>query len=54
MTGDGNEDDDRRAFLKTCGRFAAVKTKSDYLVIDNDLKAVASKNGVALLEYNLW
>ena len=24
VTRDSNEDDDRRAFLKTCGRFAAV------------------------------
>lgn len=30
----GNEDDDRRAFLKTCGKFAAVTPRHDAAAVD--------------------
>lgn len=48
MTRDGNEDDDRRAFLKTCGRFAAVTPPVMTLLLSTSLtsKAIASSGGL--------
>ena len=48
MTRDGNEDDDRRAFLKTCGRFAAVTPPAMTLLLSTSLtsRAIASSGGV--------
>lgn len=41
MTRDGNEDDDRRAFLKTCGRFAAVTPPVMTLLLSTSLTSTA-------------
>lgn len=48
MTRDGNEDDDRRAFLKTCGRFAAVTPPVMTLLLSTSLtsRAIASSGGL--------
>ncbi|BBO13416.1 hypothetical protein TM102_48860 [Bradyrhizobium sp. TM102] len=48
MTRDGNEDDDRRAFLKTCGRFAAVTPPVMTLLLSTSLtsKAIARSGGL--------
>lgn len=48
MTRDGNENDDRRAFLKTCGRFAAVTPPVMTLLLSTSLtsKAIARSGGV--------
>ena len=48
MTRDGNEDDDRRAFLKTCGRFAAVTPPVMTLLLSTSLTsgAIASSGGL--------
>ncbi|WP_247531579.1 hypothetical protein, partial [Bradyrhizobium sp. 162] len=37
----GNEDDDRRAFLKTCGRFAAVTPPVMTLLLSTSLTSTA-------------
>lgn len=41
VTRDGNEDDDRRAFLKTCGRFAAVTPPVMTLLLSTSLTSTA-------------
>jgi len=48
VTRDGNEDDDRRAFLKTCGRFAAVTPPVMTLLLSTSLTsgAIASSGGL--------
>jgi hypothetical protein len=48
VTRDGNEDDDRRAFLKTCGRFAAVTPPVMTLLLSTSLtsKAIARSGGL--------
>lgn len=48
MTRDGNEDDDRREFLKTCGRFAAVTPPAMTLLLSTSLtsKAIARSGGL--------
>lgn len=48
MTRDGNDDDDRRAFLKTCGRFAAVTPPVMTLLLSTSLtsKAIARSGGL--------
>lgn len=48
MTRDGNEDDDRREFLKTCGRFAAVTPPVMTLLLSTSLtsKAIARSGGL--------
>jgi hypothetical protein len=48
---DGDEDDDRRAFLKTCGRFAAVTPPVMTLLLSTSLTSTAiarsgGQNGV--------
>ena len=35
-------------------RFASVKTREDYIHIDNDLKGIAAKNSVTLSDIQLW
>src|SRR5205807_1241025 len=35
-------------------RFSSVNTKADYQVIDHELRELAAKNGVSLLDYSLW
>ena len=47
MTRDGNDDDDRRAFLKTCGKFAAVTPPVMTLLLSTSLTsgAIASSGG---------
>jgi hypothetical protein len=48
VTRDGNEEDDRRAFLKTCGRFAAVTPPVMTLLLSTSLtsKAIARSGGL--------
>lgn len=48
MTRDGNEDDDRRAFLKTCGRFATVTPPVMTLLLSTSLnsRAIAGSGGL--------
>jgi len=48
VTRDGNEDDDRRAFLKTCGRFAVVTPPAMTLLLSTSLTstAIASSGGL--------
>jgi hypothetical protein len=48
VTRDGNEDDDRRAFLKTCGSFAAVTPPVMTLLLSTSLtsRAIASSGGL--------
>lgn len=48
MTRDGEDDDDRRAFLKTCGRFAAVTPPVMTLLLSTSLtsKAIAHSGGL--------
>ncbi|MGY4343607.1 hypothetical protein ACVWXM_000071 [Bradyrhizobium sp. GM7.3] len=41
LTQGGNEDDDRRAFLKTCGRFAAVTPPVMTLLLSTSLTSTA-------------
>ncbi|WP_275173840.1 hypothetical protein, partial [Bradyrhizobium sp. CSS354] len=41
VTQGGNEDDDRRAFLKTCGRFAAVTPPVMTLLLSTSLTSTA-------------
>lgn len=41
MTRDGDKDDDRRAFLKTCGRFAAVTPPAMTLLLSTSLTSTA-------------
>lgn len=36
------------------GRFAAMKTRTEYLAIDEELNRIAKKNGVSLREEKLW
>jgi hypothetical protein len=48
VTRDGNENDDRRAFLKTCGRFATVTPPVMTLLLSTSLtsKAIARSGGL--------
>lgn len=48
MTRDGKEDDDRRAFLKNCGRFAAVTPPVMTLLLSTSLtsKAISRSGGL--------
>ena len=48
MTRDGNENDDRRAFLRTCGKFAAVTPPVMTLLLSTSLtsRAIASSGGL--------